>query len=207
VVAAVLFIGGLIGGYWFYSQQTESRAEGTVTGNALPAKPVLVSVPAVSTPASAPALKSTDTMHADVYFDFDRSRLRADAVGILQEKAEILKKEGHWAVLIQGYADQHGPAEYNKTLALRRAGAVKEFLVELGVPETSIKVVTLGKDGSICDDQSNGCQRLNRRVHLEMMKLGPTAAAEQARPALVKQEPETGSDGSVNPETISSPGQ
>jgi peptidoglycan-associated lipoprotein len=111
-------------------------------------------------------------MHADVYFDFDRSRLRADAVAILQEKAEVLKGDNNWAILVQGYADQHGPAEYNRTLASRRAGAVKQFLVELGIPDTSIKVVTLGKDASICDDQSKECQRLNRRVHLEMMKLG-----------------------------------
>ena len=50
-------------------------------------------------------------------------------------------------------------------------------LVELGIPSTSIKVVTLGKEGAICDDQSKECQRLNRRVHLEMMKLDMSAAA------------------------------
>jgi peptidoglycan-associated lipoprotein len=57
-------------------------------------------------------------------------------------------------------------------LALRRAQAVRQFLVELGVPETAIKVVTIGKEGTICDDQGKECQRLNRRVHLEMRNLG-----------------------------------
>jgi peptidoglycan-associated lipoprotein len=176
VVTAVLFISGLVGGYWFYAQQQD--AGGTVTSNSgagIPAAkpaPLPVAISPVSTFVPAPAITSADSMHADIYFDFDRSRLRADAVTILMEKAEILKKEGNWSVLVQGHADQYGPIEYNKSLALRRAQAVRQFLVELGVPETAIKVVTIGKEGTICDDQGKECQRLNRRVHLEMRNLG-----------------------------------
>ena len=190
VVSALLVIGGLVGGYWLYTQQEESQAGGTiifskdakpaVTLNAQPAVtgPVGKGVSVSTTiPGLVPASKTTDSIHADIYFDFDRSRLNADGVATLQEKAAVLKKDGSWAVLVQGYADQYGPAAYNKTLAARRAGAVKQFLVELGIPETSIKVVTLGKEGAICDDQSKECQRLNRRVHLEMMKLDLSAAA------------------------------
>jgi peptidoglycan-associated lipoprotein len=176
VVAAVLFISGLVGGYVFYTQQREAR--GTVTSNtefAIPqAKPapLPVTIAPVATFVPAPAIKSTDSMHADIYFDFDRSRLRADAVTILMEKSEILKKEGNWSILVQGHADQYGPLEYNKALALRRAQAVQQFLIELGVPETAIKVVTIGKEATLCEDQGKECQRLNRRVHLEMRNLG-----------------------------------
>jgi len=80
-------------------------------------------------------------------------------------------------VLIQGYADSQGPVEYNRLLAQRRAESVKQFLVELGVPETSIKVVTIGKEGALCDDPSRECQQLNRRVHLEIRKMVRSAAA------------------------------
>jgi peptidoglycan-associated lipoprotein len=184
---AIFFTAGLVGGYWVYVQQKESYAKGTTTislskdSNPPNSQPVIggqnqLTSP-VSTGYSPAAFKTADSMHADIYFDFDRSRLRADAVAILQEKAEVLKGDNNWAVLVQGYADQHGPAEYNRTLASRRAGAVKQFLVELGLPDTSIKVVTLGQEGSICDDQSKECQRHNRRVHLEMMNLGPREAA------------------------------
>src|SRR6266498_1120956 len=65
--------------------------------------------------------------------------------------------------------------EYNSVLAQRRAQAVKQFLVELGVPETSIRLVTLGQDGSLCDDPGKECQELNRRVHLEFRKLAAAA--------------------------------
>jgi len=181
LMVAILVSAGLVGAFWFYVQQKESFARGTttisLTKDTNPPDSQKQVAPPVSMTASPLMVKMMDPMHADIYFDFDRSRLRADAVAILQEKAEVLKGDNNWAVLVQGYADQHGPAEYNRTLASRRAGAVKQFLVELGIPETSIKVVTLGQEGSICDDQSKECQRLNRRVHLEMMKLGVRESA------------------------------
>src|SRR5688500_19362253 len=82
-----------------------------------------------------------------------------------------MDRSSTWAVLVQGYADRQGPAEYNRTLALRRAEAVKQFLVELGVPETSVKVATVGSDGALCDEATRECQQLNRRVHLEIRKM------------------------------------
>jgi peptidoglycan-associated lipoprotein len=210
VVSALLVIGGLVGGYWLYTQQEESYGGGTIifSKDAKPAV-TLKSHPAVNVPAAkgvpasttipglVPVTKTTDSIHADIYFDFDRSRLSADGVAILQEKAAVLKKDGSWAVLVQGYADQHGPAAYNKTLAGRRAEAVKQFLVELGIPGTSIKVVTLGKEGAICDDQSKECQRLNRRVHLEMMKLGSSTAGRAPSPSVANPQPQR-SDGGLS---------
>jgi len=176
VVTAILVISGLVGGYLFYTQQRE--VGGTVTTNTEvripPTQPAPLPVAAF---VPVPAIKPTDSMHADIYFDFDRSRLRADAVTTLQEKAEILKKEWNWSILVQGHADQYGPLEYNKALALRRAQAVQQFLVELGVPEAGIKVVTIGKEATICEDQGKECQRLNRRVHLEMRNLGSMPVA------------------------------
>ena len=88
-----------------------------------------------------------------------------------------MERTSTWAVLIQGYADIQGPVEYNRLLAQRRAETVKQFLVELGVPETSIKIVTIGKEGALCDDPSRECQQLNRRVHLEIRKMVRAAPA------------------------------
>jgi outer membrane protein OmpA-like peptidoglycan-associated protein len=136
------------------------------------AQPVQVStVPPTTNHEPTPAEPARGSKHTDIYFDFGKSRLRADATAILQQHAGALKNDGNWAVLIQGYADKHGPAEYNRTLAMRRAESVRQFLVELGVPESFMKVVSLGKDSTICDIQSPTCQRLNRRVHVEMIKL------------------------------------
>ena len=128
-----------------------------------------------------------DVSHTDVYFDFKSVRLRADAVRTLQEKAASMDRSSTWAVLVQGYADRQGPAEYNRTLALRRAEAVKQFLVELGVPETSVKVATVGSDGALCDEATRECQQLNRRVHLEIRKMRE-AVVPVVRPVLATQD-------------------
>jgi outer membrane protein OmpA-like peptidoglycan-associated protein len=88
-----------------------------------------------------------------------------------------------WVVLVQGYTDSQGPAEYNRSLAQRRALVVKRFLVDLGVPEPAIKMVTMGQEGTLCDDPSKECQELNRRVHLEFRKIAAAAPAEAFSPA------------------------
>ena len=150
-------------------------------------------VPAVTRPAeipvrvAAPAPLPVDVTHTDVYFDFKSVRLRADAVRTLQDKVASMERSSTWGVLVQGYADRQGPAEYNRALALKRAEAVKQFLVELGVPEASVKVATVGADAVLCEEATRECQQLNRRVHLEIRKLR-TASVEAVRPVSTTEE-------------------
>jgi peptidoglycan-associated lipoprotein len=166
--------------YWVRSQSAEASSQPGAT----PA-PVTTAAPAPHPRVTAPAPTDTDIVHADIYFDFKSTRLRADAVRLLQAQAEKLDHASSWALLVQGYADRQGPPEYNRALAQRRAEAVKQFLVELGVPEPSIKVVTIGQEGALCEDTSSGCRQLNRRVHLEIRKLAKAASLEPLRPRLM----------------------
>ena len=179
-------------GYGFYIQQTrvsEKEAAQRITGVSSPsisevpstlsnglAEAATGSHPLIAATVKEESIASPipaqiKSVHADIYFDFGKTRLRADAIATLQEQAEILKQDSHWAVLIQGYTDRHGSTDYNRALALRRGESVKQFLVELGVPTDSMKVVSLGQDAALCDDQTPTCKRLNRRVHLELVKL------------------------------------
>jgi len=171
----LLVAAGTVVTYWIRSQSAEAANQA--------ATPAPAQTPAPRPRTVAPGPTEAEVIHADVYFDFKSTRLSAGAVRLLQDKAALLEHASTWAVLVQGYADRQGPAEYNRTLAQRRATAVKQFLVELGVPEASIKVVTIGQEGSLCDEPSTECQQLNRRVHLEMRKL-TRAAAEPVRPKL-----------------------
>ena len=172
----VLVAVGTMTTYWLRSDSVEAAGK---------------TVPAVSKPAevkpAAPAPLPNDVVHTDVYFDFKSVRLRADGVRTLQERAAAMDRTSTWGVLVQGFADSQGPAEYNRTLALKRAEAVKQFLVELGVPETSVKVATVGSDGALCDEATRECQQLNRRVHLEIRKLRTTAVP-AVRPVLATQD-------------------
>jgi outer membrane protein OmpA-like peptidoglycan-associated protein len=172
----MLVAAGSVVTYWARSDDAEASGQ--------PAAPTAAATPAPRPRTVTPTPIAGEVVHADVYFDFKSTRLRADAVRLLQEKAALMEHASTWAVLVQGYADRQGPAEYNRLLAERRATAVKLFLVELGVPEPSIKVVTIGQEGALCDEPSAECQQLNRRVHLEMRKL-TRAAAEPVRPALL----------------------
>jgi outer membrane protein OmpA-like peptidoglycan-associated protein len=149
--------------YWMQTRPDEASA-------GIPAPKPRVAVPSPDGPV----------VHADIYFDFKSARLRADAARMLQDKAGAMVRTDTWTVLVTGYADAQGPPAYNRTLAQRRAEAVKQFLVELGVPETSVKVVTVGQDATLCDDPGKECQQLNRRVHLEIRRLGPVAKASAA---------------------------
>jgi peptidoglycan-associated lipoprotein len=155
-------VGGL---YWMHSVPDEAAAGPAV---AVATKPAEVK-------PKTPAPDDVTVIHADIYFDSKSVRLRADAARMLQDKAAAMTGAKTWAVLVTGYADRHGPPLYNKTLALRRADAVKQFLIELGVPESSVKVVAVGPEAALCDDPGNECQQLNRRAHLEIRRLGPAA--------------------------------
>jgi len=154
----------------------QARPDEAAAGTTAPGKPA--DGKALETPRPKPTVPTLDevVVHADVYFDFKSARLRADAAKMLQDKAATMSRTDTWAVLVTGYADIHGPAVYNKVLAQRRADTVKQFLVELGVPESSVKVVALGPEAALCDDPGKECQQLNRRVHLEIRRLGPVAA-------------------------------
>ena len=177
------FVGGALGGSWLHLRMMEASAT----------SPATPPVPAVASPMPAPgpmevkakAAIDPEAIHTDVYFDFKSARLRADSVRLLQEEAAVVARSGDWVVLVQGYADRQGPVEYNRKLAQRRAEEVKRFLVELGVTDSSIKVVTIGPDGALCDDPGPECQRPNRRVHLEMRRLSRVSST-AVRPALVE---------------------
>jgi len=170
VSVLVLVAVGTMTTYWLRSSSVEAAGQ---------------TVPAVATPAAVRVASPlpVDAIHTDVYFDFKSVRLRADAVRTLQDKAAAMERSSTWGVLVQGYADRQGSPEYNRVLALRRAETVKQFLVELGVPETSVKVATVGAEGMLCDEATPECQQLNRRVHLEIRKLR-TAAAPAVRPVI-----------------------
>jgi peptidoglycan-associated lipoprotein len=198
-VLAILGLG--IGAYWLSSRPTEQEvvagtgSKQTVTFGT-PIQPVQAEAGertqtgATLISTSQPTLATEpEIKHADLYFETGRKGLTDEAKAQLQLHAELLKRDPNWGVVLQGYTDLQGSADYNKKLGMKRAEAVKTRLMKLGVPETSIKVVSLGKDGALCVDTSDACNRLNRRVHLELRNVGaehlaptkitPAAASDQ----------------------------
>jgi peptidoglycan-associated lipoprotein len=102
---------------------------------------------------------------ADVYFDLDMYGVREDARGPLQANADYLKKWSSLRITVEGHCDERGTAEYNIALGERRSNAIKGYLVSLGVPESSITVISKGKETPFCSESNEACWQQNRRGH------------------------------------------
>jgi peptidoglycan-associated lipoprotein len=100
-----------------------------------------------------------------VFFDYDDSAIRPDGLTLLQGNAEWLKRWTSTQVSIEGHCDSRGSSEYNLALGSRRATAVKDYLVSLGVPADRLTVISKGKEQPFCTEESESCWQQNRRGH------------------------------------------
>ncbi|HXX13700.1 MAG TPA: peptidoglycan-associated lipoprotein Pal [Candidatus Eremiobacteraceae bacterium] len=129
----------------------------------------------VNAPAPAPAPKeSLDELFLreirDAYFDYDSAAIRPDARQSLQKDADFLKAYPSIRVTIEGHCDERGSTEYNLALGQRRANAVKEYLVSLGIPGDRLNTTSWGKEKPFCMESNEACWQQNRRGHFVMAK-------------------------------------
>ncbi|TAN42967.1 MAG: peptidoglycan-associated lipoprotein Pal [Nitrospirae bacterium] len=101
----------------------------------------------------------------DVYFDFDRYDIRDDAKPVLKEASAGLMKNREVKVIIEGHCDERGTNEYNLGLGDRRANAVKDYLLSLGIPAGKIETVSYGEEKPVCNEATEECWAKNRRAH------------------------------------------
>lgn len=80
-----------------------------------------------------------------IYFDYNKSELRDDALGILKAAVVTLKRNPETDILITGNCDRRGSEVYNEKLGRRRAEAVKEFMLDNGIAVDKIRIVSRGK--------------------------------------------------------------
>ncbi len=120
-------------------------------------------LPMVAALEPAPAIEPI--ILTDVYFDFDRYEIGADAMTVLEANASQLTRQNGWKLVIEGHCDERGTAQYNHVLGERRAQAVKRYLVDLGVPSHLIEMASYGKDKPFCVGQGKSCWQQNRRAH------------------------------------------
>lgn len=98
-----------------------------------------------------------------IYFDYDRSEIRADQEGSLRSNAgQIGSLSG--AVTIQGHCDERGSEQYNLALGERRARQVKRYLVDLGVSSSKLRTVSYGEARPAVAGHDEAAWRYNRRA-------------------------------------------
>ncbi|MEO8870958.1 MAG: peptidoglycan-associated lipoprotein Pal, partial [Granulicella sp.] len=99
----------------------------------------------------------------DVYFDYDSYELRPDAQSAASKAAAYLQSHPAIKVVIGGYCDERGSAEYNLALGENRANAAKTALVNAGVSSSRLRVVSYGKEKQFCTEENESCYQQNRR--------------------------------------------
>jgi peptidoglycan-associated lipoprotein len=80
-----------------------------------------------------------------VYFDYDKSNLRTDTVRILEDAVKTLGKNPEANILITGNCDIRGPENYNIRLGQKRAASVKNYMLDNGIAEARVKIISRGK--------------------------------------------------------------
>jgi Outer membrane protein and related peptidoglycan-associated (lipo)proteins len=80
-----------------------------------------------------------------VYFDYDQADLRDDARKILSNALTTLQRNAESSILITGNCDRRGSEAYNEKLGNRRGEAVKQFMIDNGIAEARVKIVSRGK--------------------------------------------------------------
>ena len=125
----------------------------------------------VNVPAPPPAAKEAtfDELFLkevrDAYFDYDSAEIRPDTREALQKTATFLKGYPSIRVTVEGHCDERGSTEYNLALGDRRANAVKQYLVNLGIPAANLNTVSYGKEKPFCMESTEVCWQKNRRGH------------------------------------------
>ena len=104
----------------------------------------------------------------DIFFDFDKSSIRADMKKSLVENVQWLKVNPTVSIIIEGHCDERGTGEYNLALGQRRAKSVTNYLVAAGIDAKRIKVISYGKERPFATGHDESAWKLNRRAHLAL---------------------------------------
>jgi peptidoglycan-associated lipoprotein len=132
---------------------------------------VTVRVPVAPTAPPAADMGSEAAFHQnvqDIFFDYDSFDLRPDASTSVSQAASYLASHPSIKVIIGGYCDDRGSAEYNLALGENRANAARAALVSAGVSSNRLRVISYGKEKQFCTDETESCWQQNRRAQFSL---------------------------------------
>jgi peptidoglycan-associated lipoprotein len=133
---------------------------------------VTVRVPVAPTaPAPVADMGSEAAFHQnvqDIFFDYDSYDLRPDASTSVTQAASYLTAHPSIKVIIGGYCDDRGSAEYNLALGENRANSARAALVSAGVSANRLRVISYGKEKQFCTDETESCWQQNRRAQFSL---------------------------------------
>jgi len=101
----------------------------------------------------------------DIFFDFDKSELRAEAVQQLQKNFDWMKQNPAGTLIIEGHCDERGTNEYNMALGERRANAAKDYMINIGADPAKMQTVSYGEERPFALGHDEAAWQQNRRAH------------------------------------------
>ncbi|HKJ22353.1 MAG TPA: peptidoglycan-associated lipoprotein Pal, partial [Gammaproteobacteria bacterium] len=98
-----------------------------------------------------------------IYFDFDRSNIKPEFRDAISKNAQVLMDNPDVTVVIEGHADERGTTEYNLALGQRRANSVRQALIEQGVDDSRLDIVSYGEERPVDPGHNEEAWAKNRR--------------------------------------------
>jgi peptidoglycan-associated lipoprotein len=141
-----------------------------------PAEPTETKTPEVTTAPAPDPRDYTDARNFDnsesllskrvIYFDFDKSEIKAEYRPIVAAHAAYASSHGSARITLEGHADERGTREYNLGLGERRGNAVSGLLSAAGARGNQLDTVSYGEERPVCRVSDDSCWSQNRRVEI-----------------------------------------
>ena len=100
-----------------------------------------------------------------VYFAFESSNLESSAKDTMKANAEFLKTNSNVDIQVEGHCDERGGRQYNLALGERRAKAVRDYLVAMGVEAKRVSTISYGNERALAEGHDESAWSKNRRAN------------------------------------------
>ncbi|MGA1984110.1 MAG: peptidoglycan-associated lipoprotein Pal [Acidobacteriaceae bacterium] len=151
--------------YTLTARGAGGSAEATARVTVNPPPPPPPPAPAPAPPSLTEEQLFEQNVH-DIFFDYDKADIRPQDATVAQQDGAYLASHPDMKIVIGGHCDERGSAEYNIALGQRRAESLQKALTAAGVPSSSIRIVSYGKEKPFCTESNEQCWQQNRRDHL-----------------------------------------